>query len=64
METAKVIVGDAISSNKVMMFAKTFCPYCKKAKAALKEENIDFQVMELDTRSDGCLLYTSPSPRD
>ena len=56
METAKVIVDDAIRSNKVMMFAKTFCPYCKKAKAALNEENIDFKVMELDLRNDGDVI--------
>ena len=29
-------VEDAINNNKVMMFSKTYCPFCVKAKDALK----------------------------
>ena len=42
-ETAKA----AISSNKVMVFSKTTCPYCRKAKDALTDLKVDFGVIEL-----------------
>ena len=29
-------VDDLIQENKVMVFSKTYCPYCKMAKDALK----------------------------
>ena len=33
MASAKV--KDLVTSNKVMVFSKSYCPYCKKAKDAL-----------------------------
>ena len=47
----KDIVDQAISANKVMMFSKTFCPFCTKAKDALKSVGASFEVMELENRS-------------
>merc|ERR1719376_1017775 len=38
-------VEDAINSNKVMMFSKSYCPFCVKAKDALKDLGVDFEVM-------------------
>jgi len=35
-----------------MVFSKTYCPFCTKAKKALSEINVTFEVMELDTRKD------------
>lgn len=37
----------AIEANKVMVFSKTKCPFCKKAKEALTELNIEYGVIEL-----------------
>lgn len=43
-----------VSSNKVVVFSKTYCPYCKKAKAALAEAGLnDYLLIELDERDDG-----------
>ena len=43
-----------VSSNKVIVFSKSYCPFCKKTKAALKDEGLsDFTVIELDERDDG-----------
>merc|ERR1719376_1295825 len=42
-----------INSNKVMMFSKSYCPFCVKAKDALKDLGVEFEVMELDKRADG-----------
>ena len=52
----KDIVDQAISANKVMMFSKTFCPFCTKAKDALKSVGASFEVMELENRSGKSLV--------
>ena len=47
------LVNDKVTSNTVMVFSKTNCPFCKNAKAALDAQGIAYEVMELDTRADG-----------
>eukprot|EP00281_Chroomonas_sp_CCMP1168_P005563 CAMPEP_0206271508 /NCGR_PEP_ID=MMETSP0047_2-20121206/33472_1 /ASSEMBLY_ACC=CAM_ASM_000192 /TAXON_ID=195065 /ORGANISM="Chroomonas mesostigmatica_cf, Strain CCMP1168" /LENGTH=155 /DNA_ID=CAMNT_0053700287 /DNA_START=104 /DNA_END=571 /DNA_ORIENTATION=- len=47
------LIQDAISSNKVMVFSKSWCPFCSKAKAALDSVGAKYVVMELDDRDDG-----------
>lgn len=48
-------VDDLIKSNPVMVFSKTYCPFCKRAKAILQSaiESVDGHVpaniLELDT---------------
>jgi glutaredoxin 3 len=43
-----------IKSDKVVVFSKTYCPYCKMAKEALNNAGLkNFLVIELDTRDDG-----------
>lgn len=56
MSDVKHIVDDAISANKVMMFSKSYCPYCTKAKKALQQAGATFEVMELDNRKDGSAI--------
>ena len=41
-------VDSNISSNDVMMFSKTFCPFCTKAKKALNSAGMEFKVIELE----------------
>ena len=41
-------VSAAIKDNKIMVFSKTYCPYCKKAKQALTDMGLQFKVQELD----------------
>ncbi|KAG6891631.1 hypothetical protein C0992_001316 [Termitomyces sp. T32_za158] len=45
----------AILDNKVAIFSKSYCPYCKKAKALFKDEfpDVETTVYELDERDDG-----------
>lgn len=53
-ETAKKFVDEKIASNKVVVFSKTYCPYCTMAKEALNKTGLkDFLVIELDGRNDG-----------
>ena len=52
MAAAK-IVDDAVANNKVVMFSKTYCPYCKMAKQALKEAGLkSYEIIELENRKD------------
>ncbi|KAF8902196.1 thioredoxin-like protein [Gymnopilus junonius] len=53
--SVKQLVEDAITSNKITIFSKTWCPYSKKAKALLTSEFPDTKtvIYELDEREDG-----------
>ena len=49
----KDFVDNIISSNKVAVFSKSYCPFCTRVKSILKEAGLkDFFVVELDQRSD------------
>lgn len=51
---ASSYVDNLISSHKVVVFSKSYCPYCHKAKDVLNKYNInDIVVIELDSRDDG-----------
>eukprot|EP00465_Bigelowiella_longifila_P013706 CAMPEP_0185254178 /NCGR_PEP_ID=MMETSP1359-20130426/2845_1 /TAXON_ID=552665 /ORGANISM="Bigelowiella longifila, Strain CCMP242" /LENGTH=102 /DNA_ID=CAMNT_0027836891 /DNA_START=64 /DNA_END=372 /DNA_ORIENTATION=+ len=39
--------------NTVVVFSKTYCPFCVKAKKALKDIGMSPYVIELDNREDG-----------
>jgi glutaredoxin len=41
-------VQKVVESNKVVVFAKTYCPYCKKAKKLLESLGVEFVAIELD----------------
>ncbi|KAG5226139.1 glutaredoxin [Salix suchowensis] len=43
-------VKKTISSHKIVIFSKSYCPYCKKAKGVFKELNQTPHVVELDQR--------------
>mmetsp|Transcript_23396 Transcript_23396/g.59159 ORF Transcript_23396/g.59159 Transcript_23396/m.59159 type:complete len:154 (-) Transcript_23396:233-694(-) len=47
------LVDTAIKGSKVMVFSKTWCPFCIKAKKALDSVGAKYSVMELDDREDG-----------
>ncbi|KAL4228231.1 Glutaredoxin-2 [Mactra antiquata] len=55
MSGIKAEVDGWISGKKVMMFSKTYCPYCKKAKAVFQKymkdltlSKDDYEVVEID----------------
>lgn len=52
-EMAKEFVDEQIKSNKVVVFSKSYCPYCKMAKKCLEEAlgSTPYRVIELDDRS-------------
>ena len=48
-------VKSTVSSHDVVIFSKSYCPYCRRAKAVFKELQLrkDPYVVELDQREDG-----------
>jgi glutaredoxin 3 len=45
----KKVVDDMIASNRVVVFSKSYCPYCRQAKMALQSiPDLAFAVVELD----------------
>ncbi|KAL5564850.1 hypothetical protein UlMin_028014 [Ulmus minor] len=50
-ETA--FIKKTISSHKIVIFSKSYCPYCRRAKAVFKELKQVPYVIELDERDDG-----------
>jgi len=49
MEFAKA----EIASNDVVVFSKSYCPYCSSTKELFKSMNIDAKVIELNEMDDG-----------
>jgi glutaredoxin 3 len=47
-------VAKLIQNHNLVMFSKTFCPFCLKAKATLKDIGVsEMKVVELDEDNDG-----------
>ena len=51
--SSKETAQAAIKASKIVVFSKTACPFCKKAKAAISELTPLFSVIELDVVADG-----------
>ncbi|XP_001353483.3 glutaredoxin-C4 [Drosophila pseudoobscura] len=51
-------VENTIASHKVVIFSKTFCPYCKMAKEPFQKLNVQATVIELDGNPDGDEIQT------
>jgi len=51
MPGVKEIVDGKIKNKKVMVFSKSYCPYCRKAKDVLKTYNLkddEYEVWEIE----------------
>ncbi|CAN6840414.1 unnamed protein product [Brassica oleracea] len=46
-------VHKTISSHKIVIFSKSYCPYCRRAKSVFSELDQVPHVVELDEREDG-----------
>ncbi|KAH9056949.1 thioredoxin-like protein [Lactarius vividus] len=51
----KDFVNQTIAQNRVVIFSKSYCPYCKRAKDLFTTAfpNVEVKVLELDIRDDG-----------
>ncbi|KAI0715103.1 glutaredoxin [Earliella scabrosa] len=54
----KDLVENTISENKIAIFSKSYCPYCRRAKALLTSKFPDTQtkILELDEIDDGSAI--------
>ncbi len=50
---------EIVSSNPVVVFSKTYCPFCVTVKKLLSELGATFKAVELDTESDGSDIQTA-----
>ncbi|KAF9775086.1 hypothetical protein IL306_006837 [Fusarium sp. DS 682] len=56
MTQASTKVQQLIDNNSVVVFSKTYCPYCKQTKKTLDELNVEYELLELDEVADGSAL--------
>ncbi|XP_010535822.1 PREDICTED: glutaredoxin-C4 [Tarenaya hassleriana] len=52
-------VQKTISSHKIVIFSKSYCPYCRRAKSVFKELHQVPHVVELDEREDGSSIQSA-----
>ncbi|PVU93743.1 hypothetical protein BB561_003063 [Smittium simulii] len=53
MSQIKDLVDAQLASNENIVYSKTFCPYCTKAKNELHKLNIKYKLIELDQEPEG-----------
>ena len=58
-EMAKSFV-DAEIKNPVVVFSKTYCPFCKMAKGVLADVGVHYTLHELDERGRWSLRSSLP----
>ncbi|KAF8640910.1 hypothetical protein AX17_000558 [Amanita inopinata Kibby_2008] len=53
--SVKDFVDSTIADNKIVIFSKSWCPYCRNAKTlfATKYKDEAVKILELDEREDG-----------
>lgn len=47
------LIDELTEQNKVTVFSKTYCGFCKLAKTALDSTGVEYFVLELDTIHEG-----------
>ncbi|MCO5600019.1 hypothetical protein L7F22_054127 [Adiantum nelumboides] len=52
-ETPAAFAKRVIDDNRIVIFSKSYCPYCKRAKSVFAEMKEKPYVIELDQREDG-----------
>lgn len=59
IEMAMAKAKEIVSSNSVVVFSKTYCPYCTQVKQLFSSLGAKTKVIELDTESDGKEIQTA-----
>ncbi|KAL8097750.1 glutaredoxin-like [Apium graveolens] len=50
---------DLVSSNGVVVFSKTYCPYCTSVKKLFNDLGVTYKTIELDVESDGSEIQSA-----
>ncbi|KAJ5477078.1 Glutaredoxin [Penicillium diatomitis] len=53
MSAAKAKAQSLINENAVIVFSKSYCPYCKSSKDLLNKIGAKYKLLELDELEDG-----------
>ncbi|KUI57341.1 Glutaredoxin [Cytospora mali] len=53
MDAATQKAKTLIEENPVMVFSKSYCPYCQASKKTLDKTGVKYTAYELDRESDG-----------
>ncbi|KAK2765519.1 hypothetical protein FQN54_008373 [Arachnomyces sp. PD_36] len=56
MADAKSKAQKIVDENAVVVFSKSYCPFCRATKSLLQENNAPFYLMELDEVDDGAAI--------
>ena len=48
-----------VESNPVVVFSKSYCPFCVKVKQLLSQLGASYKAIELDTESDGSEIQSA-----
>jgi glutaredoxin 3 len=49
----RAFIRSTVKAHDIVIFSKSYCPYCKRAKGVFKDLNEETFVVELDQREDG-----------
>ncbi|KAI5960740.1 uncharacterized protein KGF55_004310 [Candida pseudojiufengensis] len=49
----KKSIESTINSNKIVIYSKSYCPYCIKAKQIFDKYSVDYKVIELNQLQNG-----------
>ena len=52
-------IAKYVQSGKVMVFSLSYCPFCIMAKSTLKQNGVNYDVIELDEINNGTELQES-----
>ncbi|XP_072999641.1 glutaredoxin-C6-like [Typha latifolia] len=50
---------DIVASSPVVVFSKTYCPYCKRVKQLLAQLGATYKVVELNVEGDGSEIQSA-----
>ncbi|XP_077485800.1 uncharacterized protein LOC144096785 isoform X2 [Amblyomma americanum] len=53
MSAATDFIEQTLEKNPVVIFSKSYCPFCHKAKRVFDELQVPYLAVELDGRADG-----------
>lgn len=58
-DSAKKEIESLVSSHKVQIFSKSYCPYCRRAKGIFDESGIPYNALELDQVANGAEIQST-----
>ncbi|KAJ5468515.1 hypothetical protein N7475_006267 [Penicillium sp. IBT 31633x] len=59
MSAAKIRAQSLIDDNAVVVFSKSYCPYCESSKKLLKSFDAKYTVLELDQDEEGSAIQSA-----